>query len=60
MIGVAEVGDQDLWANAEIGVVAVGNNRAHVESLIQHAIDVFDQETEWEATSIERGIDGPD
>lgn len=41
-ISVAEVDDQDLWNVATIGVAAVGNSAAHVESILQHTLEAFE------------------
>ena len=54
---VAEVGDQDLWGNAELGVSVVGNNPRQVESMLQHAEDLFGEETRWEVVGVDRGIE---
>ena len=37
-IAVAEVGQQDAWDAAEIGLAAVGNERAHVDRVLQQAV----------------------
>lgn len=55
---VAEVGDQDLWGNAELGICVVGNNARQVESMLQHAEDLFCEETRWEVVGVDRGIEG--
>ncbi|MBI5903008.1 MAG: DUF503 domain-containing protein [Deltaproteobacteria bacterium] len=38
-VSIAEVGDNDLWQRAEVGVCAIGNDRAHVNSVIDKALD---------------------
>lgn len=38
-VSIAEVGDNDLWQRAEVGVCAVGNDRAHVNSVIDKTLD---------------------
>jgi len=40
-VSVAEVGDQDLWQTAELGVCAVGTDRAYVEGLLNQALRVM-------------------
>ncbi len=57
LVAIAEVGDHDLWGNAEIGVSVVGNNAAHVESVLQHVIDTFDKGTEWDIAGLDRGLE---
>jgi uncharacterized protein len=39
-ISVAEVGDQDLWQRAKVGVAVVGSTTSHVE-------DVMDEIERW-------------
>ena len=39
-VSVAEVGDQDLWQRANIGVAVVGGTTSHVE-------DVMDEIERW-------------
>ena len=58
MLGVAEVGDNDLWGNAELGVTAVASNAVQVERLLAHAENVFAEDPRWEVLSIEREISG--
>ena len=41
-VAVAEVGDQDLWGNATIGLACVSNDPTHAESILQHVVDLFD------------------
>jgi len=38
-VSIAEVGDNDLWQRAEVGVCAVGNDRPHVNSVIDKVVD---------------------
>lgn len=38
-VSIAEVGDNDLWQRATVGVCAVGNDRAHVNSVMDKVLD---------------------
>jgi len=41
-VAVAETGDNDLWQRAEVGVVAVGNDKAFVNSVLDKALDYIE------------------
>lgn len=41
-VSVAEVGDNDLWQSAVIGVCAVGNDGAFINSVIDKTLDFVD------------------
>jgi len=56
-LAVAEVGDQDLWNVAEIGVSCVSNNVAHAESQLQHALDMIDSRTDVSIEGVEKLVD---
>jgi len=38
-VAVAETGDNDLWQRAEVGIVAVGNDKAFVNSVLDKVLD---------------------
>ncbi len=38
-VSVAEVGDNDVWQRAEIGVCAVGNDASFINSVIDKTLD---------------------
>lgn len=55
-VSVAEVGDQDLWQRAEIGVAVVGGTTSHVEDVMneierwiwaQPGIEVLSMDRTW-------------
>ena len=46
-VAVAEVEHQELWQRAGLGVVAIGNTRAHVDEMLASAL-----------ADIERNVDG--
>ncbi len=37
-VAAAEVGDQDDWQSTEIGLAAIGNDRARVDRVLQQAV----------------------
>jgi uncharacterized protein YlxP (DUF503 family) len=41
-VAIAEVGDQDLWNAAVLGIAYVSNEARHAESVLQSVIDQFD------------------
>ncbi|MBI5642426.1 MAG: DUF503 domain-containing protein [Deltaproteobacteria bacterium] len=54
-VSIAEVGDNDVWQRAELGIAAVGNDRAFVNSVMDkvmnfienlHLAEVIDQKIE--------------
>ena len=56
-LAVAEIGYNNIWQSAQIAIVGVANNRAHVELQLQRAVawiernrpelDIVDYEIEW-------------
>lgn len=56
MMGAAEVGDNDLWGNAEVGVTAIASSSVQVERLLNHAEAVFADDPRWQVMSVEREI----
>lgn len=42
-VSISEVGDQDLWQRAQIGICAVGNDRRHINSSLDHVIDFIEK-----------------
>lgn len=41
-VSVAEVGDNDLWQRAELGVSAVGNDRAFINSVLDKVMNFIE------------------
>lgn len=41
-VSIAEVGSNDLWQRAEIGLTAVGNDRAFINSLLDKVVDFIE------------------
>lgn len=41
-VSVAEVGDNDIWQRAEVGVTAVGNDRAFMNSVLDKVLDFIE------------------
>ena len=42
-VSISEVGDQDLWQRAQIGICAVGNDRRHINSSLDHVINFIEK-----------------
>lgn len=38
-VAVAEVGDQDLWQRATLGIVCVSNDRGHANAMLDKVLD---------------------
>jgi len=41
-MSVAEVGSNDKWQKIEIGISTVGNDRRHIDSSLNHALEFLD------------------
>lgn len=41
-VSVAEVGSNDVWQRAELGVAAVGNDRAFINSVIDKVVNFIE------------------
>lgn len=41
-VSVAETGALDLWQRAEIGIAAVGNDKAFVNSVLDHVLNFIE------------------
>ena len=42
-VSISEVGDNDLWQRALIGICAVGNDRRHINSSLDKVIDFVEK-----------------
>jgi uncharacterized protein YlxP (DUF503 family) len=42
-VSISEVGDNDLWQRAQIGICAVGNDRRHINSSLDNVIDFIEK-----------------
>ena len=42
-VAVAEVDDQDLWQSAVLGIVAVGNESAHINEVLSHVVEFIER-----------------
>jgi len=42
-VSISEVGDQDLWQRAQLGICAVGNDRRHINSSLDKVIDFIEK-----------------
>ncbi len=41
-VSIAEVGSNDKWQKIELGVSAVGNDRRHIDSSLNHVLGFLD------------------
>lgn len=41
-VSVAEVGSNDKWQRIELGISAVGNDRRHIDSSLNHILSFLD------------------
>lgn len=41
-VAIAEVGSNDKWQKIELGVSAVGNDRRHIDSSLNHVLDFLE------------------
>ncbi len=42
-VSISEVGDNDLWQRAQIGICTVGNDRRHINSSLDKIIDFVEK-----------------
>ena len=42
-ISIAEIGDQDVWQNLHMGIVAVGPDPKYVNGLMNRVVETIDQ-----------------
>ena len=42
-VSISEVGDNDLWQRAQIGICTVGNDRRHINSSLDKVIDFIER-----------------
>ncbi len=42
-VSISEVGDNDLWQRAKIGICTVGNDRRHINSSLDKVIDFIEK-----------------
>lgn len=52
-ISVAEVEDHDLWNRATIGLACVSNQLAHAQSVMQNALNLFEESPAAVAEGVE-------
>lgn len=41
-VAIAEVGDNDIWQRAQLGISAVGNQEAHVNAMLDKVVNFVD------------------
>jgi uncharacterized protein YlxP (DUF503 family) len=41
-VSIAEIGSNDMWEKIELGISAVGNDRRHIDSSLNHTLNYID------------------
>ena len=41
-VSIAEVGSNDKWQKIELGISAIGNDRRHIDSSLNHILEFLD------------------
>lgn len=59
-VAVGEVGEQDKWQVAVIGIAAVGNEAQFAQSVVDAAVRAINGVSDAPVVSIERGLLGPE
>jgi hypothetical protein len=55
-VAISEVGDNDLWQRAQVGISTVGNDRRHINSSLDKIIDFIEKMHLVEIVHIEMEI----
>ena len=55
-VSISEVGDNDLWQRAQIGICTVSNDRRHINSSLDKVIDFIEKMYLVEVVSTEMEI----
>ncbi len=42
-VSVAEIGDQEIWQNLHLGLVAVGSDQQYLDGLMNQVVDAIDR-----------------
>lgn len=56
-ISIAEVDNQDLWGNAEIGITVVSASATQIESILSKVLDAFEGNPEIEVETSRKEIE---
>jgi uncharacterized protein YlxP (DUF503 family) len=59
-VAVGEVAEQDKWQVAVLGIAAVGNEAAFVQSVVDAAVGAIGGTTDAPVAGVERGLLGPE
>ncbi len=41
-VSIAEIGSNDMWEKIQLGISAVGNDRRHIDSSLNHTLSYID------------------
>lgn len=52
-VSICEVGDHDLWGNAEIGVSTVSSEASMARSILERCIHIFEVDSAIEVVGLE-------
>jgi len=52
-VAVAEIGYQDKWQRAQLGIVTISNQQSHLEHSLQRIFQYLDNSDSYEITSYE-------
>jgi uncharacterized protein YlxP (DUF503 family) len=55
-VSASEVGDHDLWNRATVGLACVSNQAGHAQSLLQAALNIFDELASAEVEAVESDV----
>ncbi len=55
-VSIAEVGEQDKWQRAEIGIACVSNDKKHVDAVLQKIIGYIDRDGRFDMEIIQYDI----
>lgn len=53
-VGIAEVGDQDLWGNAVVCAACPSSSRDHSESVLTKVLRLFDECPDIDVVNVQR------
>lgn len=55
-ISISEISYNDIWRNAKIGIAAVSNDHAHLDSTLDHILDYIDADGRVEMIDVKREV----
>ena len=55
-VSVAEIGDQEIWQNLHLGLVAVGSDQQYLDGLMNQVVDAIDRMNLAEMTDFQTKV----